>query len=250
MPDRLAKLAILSALRHEPDFSALPLLSSFNVHERRGLLHWLDQSGLALTFVHRLRRCGATSLIPDDLRVELEQRLAKNADRLGDMLEEFQRLTASFHEHGVFAATLKGFTLVPDFCEDLSLRHQTDFDFLVDPKSVAAAAEAFQSCGYSTACLSESGESCFTTPLHHVPSEEDDIYSPQRHRQADLHTSIWENTPWLKVNVPQDCLQHTEPAVWKLPHASTFIATMIPSGAVSSSGRVRTASQNASSPSF
>lgn len=218
MPDRLAKLAILSALRHEPDFSALPLLSSFNVHERRGLLHWLDQSGLALTFVHRLRRCGATSLIPDDLRVELEQRLAKNADRLGDMLEEFQRLTASFHEHGVFAATLKGFTLVPDFCEDLSLRHQTDFDFLVDPKSVAAAAEAFQSCGYSTACLSESGESCFTTPLRHVPSEEDDIYSPQRHRQADLHTSIWENTPWLKVNVPQDCLQHTEPAVLHSAH--------------------------------
>ena len=78
MPDRLAKLAILSALRHEPDFSALPLHSSFTVNERRGLLHWLDQSGLALTFVDRLRRCGATALIPDELRVELEQRLAKN----------------------------------------------------------------------------------------------------------------------------------------------------------------------------
>ena len=168
-----------------------------------------------------------------------------------------------------------------------SLRHQTDFDFLVDPKSVAAAAEAFQSCGYSTACLSESAESCFTTPLHHVPSEEDDIYSPQRHRQADLHTSIWENTPWLKVNVPHDCLQHAEPAVlhsvhfyslsledkflmqvlhlfrhsfrswirlsWLLEIATCIqhsSLTMIPCGAVSSSGRVRTASQNASSPSF
>ncbi|HEY1471060.1 MAG TPA: nucleotidyltransferase family protein [Candidatus Acidoferrum sp.] len=218
MLDRRAKLAILSALRHEPDLSALASLSPLNANERRALLHWLDQSGLALTFLRRLRLCDATSLIPDDLRVALEQRLARNVDRLRDMLEEFHRLTDSFHEHGVAAATLKGFTLVPDFCEDLSLRHQTDFDFLVDPGNVAAAAAAFQSCGYSTACLSESGESCFTTPLRHIPSEEDDIYSLQRHRQADLHTSIWENTPWLKLNVPTDCLQHAEPSVLHSVH--------------------------------
>jgi hypothetical protein len=218
MPDRRAKLAILSTLRHQPDFSALSLLSSLNANERSALLHWLDQSGLALNFLHRLRQCEATSLIPDELRVALEQRLANNVDRLCDMLEEFHRLTDSFHDHGVAAATLKGFTLVPDFCEDPSLRHQTDFDFLVDPKRVTAAAEAFQSCGYSTASLSESGESCFTTPLHHIPSEEDDIYSLQRHRQADLHTSIWEDTPWLTVNVPTDCLQHAEPAILHSVH--------------------------------
>jgi Uncharacterised nucleotidyltransferase len=213
MPDRLAKLAILSALRLEPDFSALALLSSSNANERRALLHWLDQSGLALNFLHHLRLNHATSLISNDLLAELERRLTKNVDRFRDMLEEFRRLNNSFREHGVFAATLKGFTLVPDFCEDLPLRQQTDFDFLVDPKSVAAAAEAFQSCGYSTACLSESAESCFTTPLRHIPSEEDDLYSLQRHRQADLHTSIWEDTPWLQVNVPHDCLRHAAPAV-------------------------------------
>jgi Uncharacterised nucleotidyltransferase len=218
MPDRHAKLAILSALRREPDFSTLVLLSSLNAIDRRALLHWLDQSGLALHFLHGLRLRGATSLIPDDLRVALEQRLAKNIDRFRDMLEEFHRLNHSFREHGVFAAALKGFTLVPDFCEDLSLRHQTDFDFLVAQKSVVAAAEAFQSCGYSTACLSESAESCFTTPLRHIPSQEDDLYSLQRHRQADLHTSIWEDTPWLKVNVPHDCLQHAEPAVLHSVH--------------------------------
>jgi hypothetical protein len=213
MPDRPAKLAILSALRREPDFSSLASFSSFNANERGSLLHWLDQSGLALAFVHRLQQCGAASLIPDDLLDALQQRLARNVSRLCDMLVEFRRLNESFRQHGVLAATLKGFSLAPDFCENLSLRHQTDFDFLVDPKSVPAAAEAFQSCGYSTACLSHSAESCFTTPLRHIPSEADDIYSPQRHRQADLHTSIWEDTPWLKVNVPHDCLQHTETAV-------------------------------------
>jgi Uncharacterised nucleotidyltransferase len=218
MPDRPAKLAILSALCRQPDFSALASFSSFNAHERRSLLHWLDQSGLALPFVHRLQRCGAASLIPDDLLDPLQQRLAKNVTRFCDMLVEFRRLNQSFRQHGVFAATLKGFSLAPDFCENLSLRHQTDFDFLVDPKSVPAAAAAFQSCGYSTGLLSHSAESCFTTPLRHIPSEADDIYSPQRHRQADLHTSIWEDTPWLKVNVPHDCLQHAETAVLHSVH--------------------------------
>lgn len=218
MPDRPAKLAILSALCRQPDFSALASFSSFNAHERRSLLHWLDQSGLALPFAHRLQRCGAASLIPDDLLDPLQQRLAKNVTRFCDMLVEFRRLNQSFRQHGVFAATLKGFSLAPDFCENLSLRHQTDFDFLVDPKSVPAAAAAFQSCGYSTGLLSHSAESCFTTPLRHIPSEADDIYSPQRHRQADLHTSIWEDTPWLKVNVPHDCLQHAETAVLHSVH--------------------------------
>ncbi len=212
MPDRPAKLAILSVLRREPDFSALASFSSFNANERHSLLHWLDQSGLALPFVHRLRQCGAASLVPDDLLDALQQRLAKNVTRFCDMLVEFRRLNESLRQHGVFAATLKGFSLAPDFCENLALRHQTDFDFLVDPKSVPAAAEAFQSCGYATAALSDSAESCFTTPLRHIPSEADDIYSPQRHCQADLHTSIWEDTPWLKVNVPHDCLQYAETA--------------------------------------
>ena len=212
MPDRNAKLAILSVLRHAPDFPALASLSSLNANERRSLLHWLDQSGLALSFAHRLRQCHATSQIPEDLLDALQQRVAKNVTRLCDMLVEFRRLNDSFRQHGVFVATLKGFTLAPDFCENLCLRHQTDFDFLVDPKSVLAAAQAFASCGYSTAALSDSAESCFTTPLRHIPSEQDDIYLPQRHRQADLHTSIWEDTPWLKVHVPHDCLQHAESA--------------------------------------
>lgn len=213
MPNRLPKRAILSALQHEPDFSALVMLSALNGDERRALLQWLDHSGLALSFLHRLQVYDAISVIPDDLRVALEQRLAKNAERLRDMLMEFQRLTNTFRQHGVFAATLKGFTLVPDFCEHLSLRHQTDFDFLVDPESVEAAAVALRSCGYATTHLSKSGETCFTTPLHHVPSKADDLYSVQRHRQVDLHISIWENSPWLMVNVPHDCLQHAERAI-------------------------------------
>ena len=212
MPDRAPKHAILSALHREPDFGALATLSAVRPKASRDLLRWLDQSGLALIFLKRLQMHEATSLIPDDLCVALCERAARNADRLQDMLEEFRRLTHAFRNHGVFVVALKGFTLAPDFCEDLSLRHQTDFDFLVDSENVQAAADALRSCGYSTPLLSQSGESCFTTPLLHVPSREDDLYSRQHHRQVDLHTSIWENYPWLRVDVPGDCLHNAEPA--------------------------------------
>jgi putative nucleotidyltransferase-like protein len=213
MPDRTPKHAILSALQREPDLSALATLAALRPRATRDLLRWLDQSGLALIFLRHLQIHDATSLISDDLRIALTQRTARNAERFRDMLEEFQRLADAFRDHGVFAVTLKGFTLAPDFCEDLSLRHQTDFDFLVIPENVQAAAETLQSCGYSTPLLSQSAESSFTTPLLHAPSRQDELYSMQHHRQVDLHTSIWENSPWLTLNVPGDCMNHAEPSV-------------------------------------
>ncbi len=213
MPDQTPKHAILSALQRQPDFSALATLVELKPKANHDLLLWLDQSGLALHFLRQLHIHDATSLIPAVLRIALDQRATRNVQRLGDMLDEFQRLVDAFRNRGVFAATLKGFTLAPDFCEDLSLRHQTDFDFLVNSGDVQAAAEALESCGYSTPLLSQSGESCFTTPLLHAPSRHDDLYSRQRHRQVDLHTSIWENSPWLTLNVPDDSLNYAEPCV-------------------------------------
>src|SRR6266403_1228918 len=58
--------------------------------------------------------------------------------------------------------------------------------------------------------LNESGETCFTTPLQHIPSRHDDLYVRQRHRQVDLHTSLWEDCPWLLVESPQDCLKKAQ----------------------------------------
>ena len=208
MRDRDAKWIILSALQDQPDFSHLPTLAKISSGESRKLLRWLDRSGLALSFLRRLHTCQVASLLPAEILLALEQRLAKNTRRLHDMLDEFHRLHQAFHAYDVSAVTLKGFSLAPDFCEDLSLRHQTDFDFLIAPESVESAAKALQSCGYSTARLSHSGESCFTTPLLHIPSQNDDLYAVQPHRQVDLHTSISENYPWLSLQVPSDCLAH------------------------------------------
>lgn len=211
MTDPRAKRAILAALSHEPDFSDLNALPDLDTQAGRNVLQWLDRSGLALTFFRQLGDHNAALLISEDWRHSLGQRLAHNVERMRDMLREAQRVNAAFRSFGVTAASLKGLTLTPDFCGDPFLRHQVDFDFLVAPGSVRAAAEALRSCGYSAARLSESAETCFLTPSQHIPTPDDDLYALQRHRQVDLHISFWEPCPWLPVQAPEDCLEHVQP---------------------------------------
>jgi hypothetical protein len=211
MLDRDPKQAVLGAFRPGPDFSGLEVLPAPNSKEGCRLLAWLDKSGLALSFLKRLQTCDATKLISSEWRQALDQRLASNTERYRDMLQEFQRLNEAFRAHNVRVACLKGFSLFPDFCEDPHLRHQTDFDFLVDPPSVEAAAEVLRSCGYTTPRVSKFEESYFTTPLRHIPKQKDNLYSVQRQRQVDLHTSIWEPSPWVALGVPTGCLKKARP---------------------------------------
>jgi len=210
MPKQAAKGIILSALQFDPDFSRLGTLSDLSDGESRTLLAWLDRSGLALSFLRQLQTHGVTQVLLSDFREALELRLEKNRLRLRDMLEEFQRINEALISRGIRACTLKGFSLVPDFCEDPSLRHQTDFDFLVAPEHVEAVAETLRTFGYSTAHLSQSEESCFMTPALHIPTQRDDIYAIQQQRQLDLHTCIVENSPWLAFEVPRNCLANSE----------------------------------------
>ncbi len=55
MADVRSKRAILAALRHDPDFSGLVMLPTLHSKSGHALLQWLDRSGLALTFLRRLR---------------------------------------------------------------------------------------------------------------------------------------------------------------------------------------------------
>jgi len=210
MSDRARKLAILAAFRPAPDFSALQVLPSIHGSPGVRFLRWLDRSGLALGFYRRLADLGELSLLSKEWRYALEERYEANQRRTADMLDEVRRLLDALNAHGVVAVCLKGFTLVPDFSEDINVRHQTDFDFLIDSSEVRASAKALDSCGYSASRLNDSGESCFTTPLTHIPSTSDNLYEVQRQRQVDLHTSIWEPCSWLPVAAPQDCLAHIE----------------------------------------
>ena len=206
MSNAVCKRAVLAALSFQPDFSGLAILPSLESRNGQHLLRWLDRSGLSLVLLSRLQTSQPTLSISTEWLDALAQRLAHNVLRTRDMLAEFKRVNDAFRANGVTAVALKGFTLAPDFCEDLTLRHQTDFDFLIDPDSVDRAADALQRCGYSTSQLNKTAETCFLTPLRHIPSADDDLYALQHHRQVDLHTSLFEQSPWIQIEVPQDCL--------------------------------------------
>src|SRR3984893_13273638 len=199
------KGAVLAALSFKADFSGLDTFPSLDSKNGQQLLRWLDRSGLSLVLLRRLQTSEAAPSISAEWLDALAQRLARNLLRTRDMLTEFNRVNDAFRAHGVTAVALKGFTLAPDFCQDLTLRHQADFDFLVHQDSVGRAADALQRCGYSTSQLNKKGETCVLTPLRHIPSADDDLYALQHHRQVDLHTSIFEQSPWIQIEVPQDC---------------------------------------------
>jgi Uncharacterised nucleotidyltransferase len=207
MINSAAKRALLAALRHEPDLSQLDVLPRLDSKGGAKFLRWLDWSGLALVFQAQLLKHEESLRIAAAWRCALCQRQQRNVERTMDILREAQRLREAFRVQGVTAVALKGFTLAPDFCDDPCIRHQVDFDFLVAPVDVHAAAEALRGCGYFTAQLNGVGETCFRTPLRHIPSADDDLYAQQAQRQVDLHTQLWDPCPWLPVEAPQDSLR-------------------------------------------
>lgn len=208
--EQTPKRAVLAALQNNPDFSQLAVLSRLTTREAQKLIRWLDESGIALLFLQQLQSHGVTRLIPSEFQFALEERQIRNTQRFEDMQNEFRQIQKAFEIHKVFAVTMKGFSLFPDFCQSLALRHTTDFDFLLSPDHIERASDALRTCGYATQKLSKTDESCFTTPLLHVPTDRDDLYAKQRHRQVDLHTSVSENHSWLSIEVPKDCLAHAK----------------------------------------
>jgi Uncharacterised nucleotidyltransferase len=202
MRERDLRVLTLAALRPVPDFSRLSLLRHSNASQIRKLLRWLDESGLALYLLAQLQDHGVLGQVPKDFSAALEFRSAANQVRTAAMLSEFARLVNSFRGNGVRFCALKGFTLTPEFCREVRLRHQTDFDFLVTLDSLENAKGAMQSCGYELGEMAEPGEVTFTTPLRHVPTSSDDIYAVPRHREVDLLTTLRLSAHGVSIPMP------------------------------------------------
>ena len=215
MRNRDLKSAVVAALRPgsapAPDFSTLSRLTHrSSTADLRRLLRWLDESGLALYLLHQLHEHAAAEAIPSAFHATLEQRLAANRERTHDMLGEFRRIIDAFQQRGVRFCALKGFTLTPDFCPALYLRHQTDFDFLISPEWMENAKLALKSCGYAPEEIRSTGEVTFATPLRHVPSAADDIYACPRHREVDLLVSLRCQEHGVYLDAASDCLQRAQ----------------------------------------
>ena len=110
---------------------------------------WLDASGLALYFLDRLRSLKLDDAMPGCILSQLEQRHADNKQRTSFLFQEFVRINAAFRAAGLEYVNLKGFTLVPGYCPDLSLRCQMDFDFLICEAEAQQCQDLLRTLGYS-----------------------------------------------------------------------------------------------------
>jgi len=190
--------AIVRCLNLPSEFDAsVADLRSFNPQEWMATLPWLDESGLALYFLHRLEELKATDQIPAEIHSPLHRNAADNRERLNAMAAEFSALNECFQSAGIRFAVLKGFSMVPDYCPDASLRTQADFDYLVAPESVEQADRALRNASYIRKGRGERQHSAYfhsRRPLR-LPSSENDLYSAHLPRRAELHTFLWEPAP-------------------------------------------------------
>lgn len=161
------------------------------------VLQWLDGSGLAFYFLHKLRETNATDAVPAWVLSRLMQNFAGNQDRVEAMSRQFAFLNRRFSEAGVQYGVVKGFSVVPEFCPDATLRHQGDLDYLVEGEFPADALRVLTDAGYVAKQSRSSREAIYVIP------DGEQLYSgsrrPSRAQRAvelhavELHLDIWDS---------------------------------------------------------
>ncbi len=198
------------AVINSPDVSQTgPALRRFSLRAWERSAFWLDASGLALHFVDALHRHRLTECIPAPVLRDLEQKACDNRRRTEALRAEFARVNAALGAARVRFAALKGFTLVPDYCPDSSLRLQLDLDYLVrraDMPNVSAAVEAL---GYQLVSDLPFEVRFATNPQ--AVRRHADLYKPPLSNTLEFHFSLFDR-PELGVEGPDDALVRARPA--------------------------------------
>jgi len=182
--------AIVASFSGSSKQSALSL-STFTYKDWKRTELWLDSSGLALYFIDRLSSAGVADAIDNRVRRSLEQKSRDNQERTTDMLKEFVAINRLFEGAGILYANLKGFTVAPDSCPNISLRHQSDYDFLVDPAHLVRARALLVNRGYVL-----TGATTRTLEFKYGSPQQVSIagrYKAQETRFVELHTALGPN---------------------------------------------------------
>jgi hypothetical protein len=192
-------------------------LPTFNRRDWDRTLDWLHMSGLALLFWDHLQNQGCVPVIPPEVAARLAASLAHNRSRTGEMAREFDSLNLQLQNAGIPYAVLKGFTLVPDYCPDASLRNFTDYDYLVPPDDLERAGEALQAIGYMPRARSESYSITYFQPSR-PPCRVlrlDDVYSSRMAREVELHFQVWDENQRISLPLPDDFLVRSCSRRWE-----------------------------------
>jgi hypothetical protein len=184
MNQRLAE-AVIATFRKGDKGIHKRQLASFLISDWRRSLHWLDASGLALYFWSRVNFLGLANNISPEIARALDTRLRDNKHRTAKLFEEFECINRAFQGVGLQYANLKGFTLVPDYCPDPSLRCQFDLDFMMSSMDAPVCCEILNGFGYvQTGKRDEVLE--FKAGMEQACSIED-LYKPRIQRAVEVH---------------------------------------------------------------
>jgi hypothetical protein len=168
-------------------------LKDFCQRDWKQALNWMDDAGLAFYVLRKIKDANATDTVSTWVISSLEQRFASNRQRVDDMAHRFDFLNSKFNDAGVRYVVLKGHSLIPEFCPDAALRHQSDFDYLVDEESLPVAEQVVIEAGYSPKpCFSSQG-AIFLAPGKEKASRGREQYSAQAPHTVELHLDVWDS---------------------------------------------------------
>lgn len=163
-------------------------LATFTPREWQQTAFWLDASGLALYFLHRIDFMGLAASIDPAIVRSLRLKLDQNSARSDAMFEEWVSLNHVFANAGIAYANLKGFTLSPHSCPDPALRHQIDFDFLVSTKHIDLARRCLEERGYVLAATT--ARTWEFKACNYASKSQPNQYAVGPSRSVELHLAL------------------------------------------------------------
>ena len=168
-------------------------LRNFRERDWKQGLRWMDDAGLAFYLLRKLKQTNARDAVPAWVINRLEQSFADNQQRVGEMSRRFDSLNSKFNDAGVRYVVLKGLSLVPEYCPDANLRHQGDFDYLVDNHSLSTAQRIVVDAGYNPKPSTSSQEYIFVSQGTGVATRSPEQYSARAPHAVELHLDIWDS---------------------------------------------------------
>jgi hypothetical protein len=220
---------IVRALSFSGEWDHFP--ASFSIggmREWRRVMKWLDCSGLALYFLQKLEKNKMHGAVPAHVLQELKCRQCKNRQRMTVIRSRFNSINREFSRAGIEYVVEKGFSLLPEYCPDESLRIQSDLDYLVPLDSQGAATRILIEQGYSFK-KRHGQESVFWIPAKE-PLSSAEQYDVNMPCVIELHVTIWDENRFLvPLQVPQITSAQAKTRQWRdcnfpaLPEPQIFL---------------------------
>lgn len=206
------RIAILDQLQAGGIVPARSDWRAFGPREWSNALRWMDLGGLAVYFLHSLRRSGVMNDLPGVVRKGLEKRGRDNRSRTKAILTELGQLVAALEESRARYAVLKGPALVPEYCPDPFLRTQYDHDLLIEPEQLDLTGKMLHQAGYRRKGSDGGPVVVYRRPDVGIrfSSDADSLYSPLLGRPIELHRELWEgDADKIHIELPGDFLDRT-----------------------------------------